>query len=120
MKFLFTCLRFFCNVFSTSHLIDVAISSPFGGKDEQGLVFIYNGYAKGLREKPSQVIPGQWSSATSFAPPGFGYTMKGGKDLDHNGYPGESWINHCFTCFMVMQILIVQIVSRILSFPIFF
>ncbi|KAF4078703.1 hypothetical protein AMELA_G00201990 [Ameiurus melas] len=67
---------------------DIAISSPFGGKDEQGLVFIYNGYAKGLREKPSQVIAGQWSSAAPPAPPvSFGYTMKGGKDLDHNGYP---------------------------------
>ncbi|KAF5894083.1 integrin alpha-5-like, partial [Clarias magur] len=67
---------------------DVAISSPFGGKDEQGLVFIYNGYAKGLREKPSQVIAGQWSSVTPPSPPAsFGYTMKGGKDLDHNGYP---------------------------------
>ncbi|KAB5546487.1 hypothetical protein PHYPO_G00072620 [Pangasianodon hypophthalmus] len=67
---------------------DIAISSPFGGKDEQGLVFIYNGYAKGLREKPSQVISGQWSSAAPPAPPAsFGYTMKGGKDLDHNGYP---------------------------------
>ncbi|TSS48073.1 Integrin alpha-5 [Bagarius yarrelli] len=67
---------------------DIAIGSPFGGKDEQGLVFIYNGYAKGLREKPSQVIAGQWSLATPSAfPASFGYTMKGGKDLDHNGYP---------------------------------
>ncbi|XP_060793340.1 integrin alpha-5 [Neoarius graeffei] len=67
---------------------DIAISSPFGGKDEKGLVFIYNGYAKGLREKPSQVITGQWSSAAPPALPAiFGYTMKGGKDLDHNGYP---------------------------------
>ncbi|KAK2825121.1 hypothetical protein Q7C36_019048 [Tachysurus vachellii] len=67
---------------------DIAISSPFGGKDEQGLVFIYNGYAKGLQEKPSQVIAGQWSSAaTPILPASFGYTMKGGKDMDHNGYP---------------------------------
>lgn len=93
--FCFKCLHFFCEMFPTFDLLDIAISSPFGGKDEQGLVFIYNGYAKGLREKPSQVIAGQWSAAAPPAPPAsFGYTMKGGKDLDHNGYPGESWINH--------------------------
>lgn len=78
-------------MFSISDPLDIAISSPFGGKDEQGLVFIYNGYAKGLQEKPSQVIAGHWSSAAPpVIPASFGYTMKGGKDLDHNGYPGES------------------------------
>lgn len=67
---------------------DVAISSPFGGKDEQGLVFIYNGYAKGLQAKPSQVISGQWASVTPASLPAiFGFSLKGGKDLDHNGYP---------------------------------
>ncbi|XP_066527001.1 integrin alpha-5 [Hoplias malabaricus] len=67
---------------------DVAISSPFGGKAEEGLVFIYNGYAKGLREKPSQVLAGQWASKAPPAPPAsFGFTLRGGKDLDHNGYP---------------------------------
>uniref|UniRef100_A0AAR2LER1 Integrin alpha-2 domain-containing protein n=1 Tax=Pygocentrus nattereri TaxID=42514 RepID=A0AAR2LER1_PYGNA len=67
---------------------DVAIGSPFGGKDEQGLVFIYNGYTKGLREKPSQVLAGQWASNAPPAPPAsFGFTLRGGKDLDQNGYP---------------------------------
>ncbi|XP_036447594.1 integrin alpha-5 isoform X1 [Colossoma macropomum] len=67
---------------------DVAIGSPFGGKDQQGLVFIYNGYTKGLREKPSQVLAGQWASNAHPAPPAsFGFTLRGGKDLDQNGYP---------------------------------
>ncbi|KAL7859433.1 hypothetical protein SRHO_G00145800 [Serrasalmus rhombeus] len=67
---------------------DVAIGSPFGGKDQQGLVFIYNGYTKGLREKPSQVLAGQWASNAPPAPPAsFGFTLRGGKDLDQNGYP---------------------------------
>uniref|UniRef100_A0A673FWE4 Integrin alpha-2 domain-containing protein n=1 Tax=Sinocyclocheilus rhinocerous TaxID=307959 RepID=A0A673FWE4_9TELE len=67
---------------------DVAISCPFGGENKQGLVLIYNGHAGGLREKPSQVIAGQWASAaTSALPASFGYALRGGKDLDNNGYP---------------------------------
>lgn len=67
---------------------DVAISSPFSGKDEQGQVFIYNGYAEGLRDKPSQVLAGQWASKAPPAPPAsFGFALRGGKDLDQNGYP---------------------------------
>uniref|UniRef100_A0A8C1AC32 Integrin, alpha 5 (fibronectin receptor, alpha polypeptide) n=1 Tax=Cyprinus carpio carpio TaxID=630221 RepID=A0A8C1AC32_CYPCA len=65
---------------------DVAISCPFGGENKQGLVLIYNGHAGGLREKPSQVIAGQWAS-TSALPASFGYALRGGKDLDNNGYP---------------------------------
>uniref|UniRef100_A0A672MWK1 Integrin alpha-5-like n=1 Tax=Sinocyclocheilus grahami TaxID=75366 RepID=A0A672MWK1_SINGR len=67
---------------------DVAISCPFGGENKQGLVLIYNGHVGGLREKPSQVIAGQWASATPSAlPASFGYALRGGKDLDNNGYP---------------------------------
>ncbi|XP_047436736.1 integrin alpha-5 [Mugil cephalus] len=64
---------------------DVAISCPFGGEDRQGLVYIYNGYSEGLREKPSQVITGQWAAGA--IPASFGYALRGAKDLDMNGYP---------------------------------
>lgn len=64
---------------------DVAISCPFGGDDRQGLVYIYNGYSEGLREKPSQVITGQWAAGT--IPASFGFALRGAKDLDMNGYP---------------------------------
>ncbi|XP_036389237.1 integrin alpha-5 [Megalops cyprinoides] len=64
---------------------DVAISCPFGGKDQQGVVLIYNGHAGGLKDKPSQVVAGQWASAG--IPPSFGYAIRGNKDLDMNGYP---------------------------------
>ncbi|KAM9855747.1 integrin alpha-5 [Aulostomus maculatus] len=64
---------------------DVAISCPFGGEDQQGLVYIYNGYAQGLREKPSQVIKGQWAAGT--VPASFGFALRGAQDLDMNGYP---------------------------------
>uniref|UniRef100_A0A3Q2QE34 Integrin, alpha 5 (fibronectin receptor, alpha polypeptide) n=1 Tax=Fundulus heteroclitus TaxID=8078 RepID=A0A3Q2QE34_FUNHE len=64
---------------------DVAISCPFGGDDKQGLVYIYNGHSEGLREKPSQVIVGQWA-AVAF-PASFGFALRGAQDLDMNGYP---------------------------------
>ncbi|KAL6119500.1 itga5 [Pungitius sinensis] len=64
---------------------DVAISCPFGGEDRQGLVYIFNGYSEGLREKPSQVITGQWAAGA--IPASFGFALRGAKDLDMNGYP---------------------------------
>lgn len=64
---------------------DVAISCPFGGDDRRGLVYIFNGYSEGLREKPSQVIAGQW--AAGMIPASFGFALRGAKDLDMNGYP---------------------------------
>uniref|UniRef100_A0A3Q3A848 Integrin, alpha 5 (fibronectin receptor, alpha polypeptide) n=1 Tax=Kryptolebias marmoratus TaxID=37003 RepID=A0A3Q3A848_KRYMA len=64
---------------------DVAISAPFGGEDQQGLVYIYNGYSEGLKEKPSQVIAGQWAAGA--LPASFGFALRGAKDLDKNGYP---------------------------------
>uniref|UniRef100_A0A8C7RJK4 Integrin, alpha 5 (fibronectin receptor, alpha polypeptide) n=1 Tax=Oncorhynchus mykiss TaxID=8022 RepID=A0A8C7RJK4_ONCMY len=67
-------------------LVDyVAISCPFGGDDQQGLVLIYNGFVGGLRDTPSQVIAGQWASGT--VPASFGFALRGAKDLDMNGYP---------------------------------
>uniref|UniRef100_A0A673CM08 Integrin, alpha 5 (fibronectin receptor, alpha polypeptide) n=1 Tax=Sphaeramia orbicularis TaxID=375764 RepID=A0A673CM08_9TELE len=63
---------------------DVAISAPFGGDDHQGLVYIFNGYSGGLREKPSQVIAGQWAAGT--IPASFGFSLRGAQDLDMNGY----------------------------------
>ncbi|XP_042155863.1 integrin alpha-5 [Oncorhynchus tshawytscha] len=64
---------------------DLAISCPFGGEDQQGLVLIYNGFAGGLRNTPSQVIAGQWASGT--VPASFGFSLRGAKDQDMNGYP---------------------------------
>ncbi|XP_038864096.1 integrin alpha-5-like [Salvelinus namaycush] len=64
---------------------DLAISCPFGGEDQQGLVLIYNGFAGGLRDTPSQVIAGQWASGT--VPASFGFALRGAKDQDMNGYP---------------------------------
>uniref|UniRef100_H3C718 Integrin, alpha 5 (fibronectin receptor, alpha polypeptide) n=1 Tax=Tetraodon nigroviridis TaxID=99883 RepID=H3C718_TETNG len=64
---------------------DVAVSCPFGGEEQQGLVYIYNGRPEGLSEKPSQVIRGQWAAGS--IPASFGFALRGAKDLDMNGYP---------------------------------
>ncbi|XP_037101975.1 integrin alpha-5 [Syngnathus acus] len=64
---------------------DVAVSSPFGGEEQQGLVYIFNGFHQGLKEKPSQVIAGQWAAGS--IPASFGFALRGAKDLDRNGYP---------------------------------
>lgn len=50
-------------------------------------MYIYNGYSEGLSEKPSQVIRGQWAAGS--IPASFGFALRGAKDLDMNGYPGE-------------------------------
>uniref|UniRef100_A0AAX7TK45 Integrin alpha-2 domain-containing protein n=1 Tax=Astatotilapia calliptera TaxID=8154 RepID=A0AAX7TK45_ASTCA len=64
---------------------DVAIGCPYGGDDQQGSVFIYNGHVGGLKDTPTQMLSGQW--AFSSFPASFGFTVRGNRDLDQNGYP---------------------------------
>ncbi|XP_041836152.1 integrin alpha-5-like isoform X2 [Melanotaenia boesemani] len=64
---------------------DMAIGCPYGGDDQQGLVFIYNGHVEGLKNVPTQTLSGQWASS-SF-PASFGFALRGDRDLDQNGYP---------------------------------
>uniref|UniRef100_A0A669E7U3 Integrin subunit alpha 5 n=1 Tax=Oreochromis niloticus TaxID=8128 RepID=A0A669E7U3_ORENI len=64
---------------------DMAIGCPYGGDDQQGSVFIYNGHVGGLKDTPTQTLSGQW--AFSSFPASFGFTVRGNKDLDQNGYP---------------------------------
>ncbi|XP_072847340.2 integrin alpha-5 [Pogona vitticeps] len=64
---------------------DVAIGAPFGGKAQQGVVYVYNGRHDGLHPKPSQVLQGHWPASQS--PDFFGFALRGAKDLDGNGYP---------------------------------
>lgn len=64
---------------------DIAIGVPFAGKDQRGKVLIYNGNARGLHSKPSQVLQGIWGSHT--IPSGFGFSLRGDADIDKNDYP---------------------------------
>ncbi|XP_051871614.1 integrin alpha-8 [Pristis pectinata] len=64
---------------------DIAIGTPFGGEDRKGKVLIYNGQSAGLNSKPSQILEGLWASQSM--PSGFGFTLRGGSDIDRNEYP---------------------------------
>ncbi|XP_041812274.1 integrin alpha-IIb isoform X2 [Chelmon rostratus] len=60
---------------------DVAIGAPWSG--DSGQVFIYLGNANGLSAAPSQVIDSPLASGRT----AFGFTLRGGADVDENGYP---------------------------------
>uniref|UniRef100_A0A8C7XLN5 Integrin, alpha 8 n=1 Tax=Oryzias sinensis TaxID=183150 RepID=A0A8C7XLN5_9TELE len=66
---------------------DVAVGCPFGGQDSGGRVLIFNGnkdiLAQGLTL--SQELKAARTSSGSL--PGFGFTLRGGQDLDNNQYP---------------------------------
>ncbi|XP_011603981.1 integrin alpha-8 [Takifugu rubripes] len=66
---------------------DVAVGCPFGGEERGGRVLIYNGHpnvaAQGLRL--SQELRAARSRAGGLS--GYGFTLRGGQDLDNNKYP---------------------------------
>lgn len=62
----------------------MAVGSPFGGQSGAGCVYIYKGDRTGLSTQPSQILEGQ--PENSFR---FGFSLRGGEDIDQNGYPGN-------------------------------
>ena len=68
---------------------DVAVGCPFGGEEHGGRVLIYNGQqgvaVQGLML--SQELRAARSRAGSLS--GYGFTLRGGQDLDSNQYPGK-------------------------------
>ncbi|XP_044038187.1 integrin alpha-IIb [Siniperca chuatsi] len=62
---------------------DVAIGAPWSGDSGQGQVFIYMGNSNGLSATPSQVIDSPLPRSRT----AFGFTLRGGVDVDGNGYP---------------------------------
>lgn len=63
-------------------IADVAVGAP--GAGEGGLVFIYMGKGDGLNPQYVQVIKSPFRSLAS----AFGFSIRGGTDIDNNGYPG--------------------------------
>ncbi|XP_063069180.1 integrin alpha-IIb [Engraulis encrasicolus] len=63
---------------------DVAVGAP--STDGQGRVFIYMGQSGGLSPQALQVLQSPFP-ATLHAPSAFGFTLRGGTDVDDNGYP---------------------------------
>ncbi|XP_035483725.2 integrin alpha-8 [Scophthalmus maximus] len=66
---------------------DMAVGCPFGGDERGGRVLIFNGNrdvsTQGLML--SQELRAAWTPSGSV--PGFGFTIRGGQDLDNNQYP---------------------------------
>ncbi|XP_022625427.1 integrin alpha-IIb-like isoform X3 [Seriola dumerili] len=62
---------------------DVAVGAPWSGEGGRGQVFIYLGNRNGLSATPSQVIDSPLPSSRT----AFGFTLRGGADIDKNGYP---------------------------------
>ncbi|MEQ2206139.1 hypothetical protein XENOCAPTIV_023978 [Xenoophorus captivus] len=81
----------------------MAIGCPYGGDHQQGLVFIHNGHAGGLKNRPTQVLSGQWASS-SF-PASFGFALRGNMDIDQNGYPGMRECDSLFCIFELFSLL---------------
>ncbi|XP_078079074.1 integrin alpha-8-like [Mustelus asterias] len=63
---------------------DVAVGAPHAGEDGNGRVFIYLGHAHGLRPKFYQELKGTWAPDMALA--GFGFSLRGGSDIDGNKY----------------------------------
>ncbi|KAM5134887.1 integrin alpha-IIb-like [Mantella aurantiaca] len=61
---------------------DVAVGSPYGGQSGTGCVYIYRGEKSGLSTQPSQFLEGPSETSSRF-----GFALRGGKDIDQNGYP---------------------------------
>ncbi|NXM68715.1 ITA2B protein, partial [Serilophus lunatus] len=61
---------------------DVAVGSPQGGDDGRGQVFIFRGQSEGLEPVPTQRLDSPFAG-----PAAFGFALRGGTDLDGNGYP---------------------------------
>ncbi|KAG7475000.1 integrin alpha-8 [Solea senegalensis] len=66
---------------------DVAVGCPFGGEERGGRVLIFNGNrdvkTQGL--VLSQELRAAWTPSDGL--PGYGFTVRGGQDLDNNQYP---------------------------------
>lgn len=71
------------------HPLDVAVGCPFGGEERGGRVLIFNGNrdvsTRGLTLSQELRAAGTPSGSL----PGFGFTLRGGQDLDNNQYPGK-------------------------------
>ncbi|KAL2764887.1 integrin alpha-IIb preproprotein, partial [Daubentonia madagascariensis] len=61
---------------------DVAVAAPYGGPSGRGQVLVFLGQSEGLSSHPSQVLDSPFPAGS-----GFGFSLRGGVDIDDNGYP---------------------------------
>ncbi|XP_029783721.1 integrin alpha-IIb [Suricata suricatta] len=61
---------------------DVAVAAPYGGPSGRGQVLVFLGQSEGLSSRPSQILDSPFPAGS-----GFGFSLRGGSDIDDNGYP---------------------------------
>ncbi|XP_054477173.1 integrin alpha-8 [Anoplopoma fimbria] len=66
---------------------DVAVGCPFGGEDRGGRVLIFNGNRDVTTQGLTLSQELRAAGTPSGSLPGFGFTLRGGQDLDNNQYP---------------------------------
>ncbi|XP_054637113.1 integrin alpha-8 [Dunckerocampus dactyliophorus] len=66
---------------------DVAVGCPFGGEERGGRVLIFNGHRDATTRGLTMSQELRAAVAHTGGLPGYGFTLRGGQDLDHNQYP---------------------------------
>lgn len=74
---------------------DIIVSAPYDGENGRGVIYVFHGSESGIREQFTQRIQARDVSRDL---KGFGFSLKGGRDVDGNGYPGISVFNCSFVC----------------------
>lgn len=98
-------MNFLQNFFNSSQLLvlkannfsDILVSAPYEGSVDSngtlnrvGALYVFNGGRDGLIPQPSQIIYGadlEKLNQSIDSIKGLGFSIKGGKDMDGNGYP---------------------------------
>ena len=82
------------SITSSRFYLDFLVSAPYErGVDsnlQHGALYVFNGGKNGISKHPSQIIHGvnlENLAGDGNNIRGLGFSIKGGKDLDRNGYP---------------------------------
>lgn len=65
---------------------DIVVGAPFDGEDGRGAIYVYHGSGEGIRVELTQRIV---AKDVNFDLRTFGFSLKGGRDVDRNDYPGD-------------------------------
>uniref|UniRef100_A0AAX7UUY5 Integrin alpha-2 domain-containing protein n=1 Tax=Astatotilapia calliptera TaxID=8154 RepID=A0AAX7UUY5_ASTCA len=90
---------------------DVAVGCPFGGEERGGRVLIFNGNKDISTQGMMLSQELRAAHAPSDSLPGFGFTLRGGQDVDNNQYPdllvgafGVGKVSVCICLFVYVQV----------------
>uniref|UniRef100_A0A669BDB3 Integrin, alpha 8 n=1 Tax=Oreochromis niloticus TaxID=8128 RepID=A0A669BDB3_ORENI len=84
---------------------DVAVGCPFGGEERGGRVLIFNGNKDISTQGMTLSQELRAAHAPSDSLPGFGFTLRGGQDVDNNQYPGKYSTNQPVSVVSVERLL---------------